>query len=1209
MITMMGKFEDSGTNLPSHIANPFYAGERKGGKKSRVIPMKFIIIFATFSCLLLMCLSQSCNHHAKASPVSSSSSSSLPLSASSNGDGGGGRDGRSSHAQAKRKASSRPLKLERSRRAATARLERLWDDAVIPYEIDPAFSSERAALFRSAMRHWENYTCIKFVERQPDEHRNYIVFTERSCGCCSFVGKRGNGAQAISIGKHCDKFGIVVHELGHVVGFWHEHTRPDRDQHVQIIGKNIMSGQEYNFNKLTKDEVNSLGLAYDYDSILHYATNTFAKDTYLDTILPLHGHLNTEVATSQTPTNQASKSNAEQSALHSTRQANHTANKALNITSQQLQLQHQQQPPIANGNKSINMINDQPQSQQTNGSISSLLKQIESDFKSMLEFEAKDSRVRQPRNTSSSKVMLLDGGVVVSLAAGKRRTKRSASKLDVDDGEHMLAMDNLLAKTRPEIGQRVRLSVGDIAQTNLLYKCPKCGKTIQKTSGWFQAPNYFINTQQQQQAEGKSRAFEANGSSSITTSSTTTTSTISGSGGNASGNASGSARNSKSQKEFCEWRLSVGSGERISINITDLDLPLPGTKFEEPSDDANNNREHGMQRSGPVEQEMIDDFPHQHQSPASIQESGSLIMSDCLTDYLEIRDGYTYGAPILAKLCGHISSLHGILEPIVSTSNRVLVSLRTTSASLGMRGFLAQHETVCGGYINLGNAFYNEPMIQLASLTHASTTTTTTTATTTSHTTSPHLEHRSSLPTTTSHISRPSIEPMTTHSTVNSRPATSPQPRSHPTPSAIENEVLLSSQTNTRYLNNNHLQSQQPISSTTITTNGDESISNNSGNLPVDGTTGQISNPPSSPTATLLQSQKSNSVYNNDSDKLRHWYRWPPLNSSLIQTPNWPENYRPSRECLWLVKADDNHQVSLRFDTFDLESHDQCAYDFVEVRDGETESSDLIGRFCGNRIPDQILSSSQSMLIKFVSDSDVNRAGFFASLQAELDECKLGTHGCSYKCSNAAVPYRCECPNNLELAPDGKNCVPTCGGIRNDSMGQISSPAFPDAYPLSTRCVWEIFAPAHHRISLNFSHFDLEGVKSQECDYDYVDIRSRISEGKYIKNGVYCGPNQAFMVTSVANVMRIEFQSDNSIQKSGFLANYFIDRDECATNNGGCQHICSNTIGSYQCSCNNGFVLHENKHDCLEGPCTYSISTPDGKYIDLISITNQIAMD
>ena len=63
------------------------------------------------------------------------------------------------------------------------------------------------------------------------------------CRCCSFVGKRGNGNQAISIGKNCDKFGIVVHELGHVIGFWHEHTRPDRDEHVKIIYKNIMPGK------------------------------------------------------------------------------------------------------------------------------------------------------------------------------------------------------------------------------------------------------------------------------------------------------------------------------------------------------------------------------------------------------------------------------------------------------------------------------------------------------------------------------------------------------------------------------------------------------------------------------------------------------------------------------------------------------------------------------------------------------------------------------------------------------------------------------------------------------------------------------------------------------------------------------------------------------------------------------------------------------
>lgn len=39
----------------------------------------------------------------------------------------------------------------------------------------------------------------------------------------------------------------------------------------------VDSGQEYNFNKLTSEEVNSLGLSYDFDSIMHYARNTFSK--------------------------------------------------------------------------------------------------------------------------------------------------------------------------------------------------------------------------------------------------------------------------------------------------------------------------------------------------------------------------------------------------------------------------------------------------------------------------------------------------------------------------------------------------------------------------------------------------------------------------------------------------------------------------------------------------------------------------------------------------------------------------------------------------------------------------------------------------------------------------------------------------------------------------------------------------------------------
>ena len=62
-----------------------------------------------------------------------------------------------------------------------------------------------------------------------------------------------------------------------------EFTQPIDLLHGDI---SIISSQEYNFNRLTSEEVHSLGLKYDYDSIMHYARNTFSKGTYLDTILP-----------------------------------------------------------------------------------------------------------------------------------------------------------------------------------------------------------------------------------------------------------------------------------------------------------------------------------------------------------------------------------------------------------------------------------------------------------------------------------------------------------------------------------------------------------------------------------------------------------------------------------------------------------------------------------------------------------------------------------------------------------------------------------------------------------------------------------------------------------------------------------------------------------------------------------------------------------
>lgn len=112
----------------------------------------------------------------------------------------------------------------------------------------------------------------------------------------------------------------------------------------------------------------------------------------------------------------------------------------------------------------------------------------------------------------------------------------------------------------------------------------------------------------------------------------------------------------------------------------------------------------------------------------------------------------------------------------------------------------------------------------------------------------------------------------------------------------------------------------------------------------------------------------------------------------------------------------------------------------------------------------------------------------------------------------------------------------------NVANGTITSPSFPDFYPLNKNCIWEIETEPQYRVTINFTHFDIEGnpnSQQQQCEYDRVEIYSKIKEGKLKKHGSYCGPKAPGLVTSEGNVMRIVFSSDSSVQKTGFAAVFF----------------------------------------------------------------------
>lgn len=97
-----------------------------------------------------------------------------------------------------------------------------------------------------------------------------------------------------------------------------------------------------------------------------------------------------------------------------------------------------------------------------------------------------------------------------------------------------------------------------------------------------------------------------------------------------------------------------------------------------------------------------------------------------------------------------------------------------------------------------------------------------------------------------------------------------------------------------------------------------------------------------------------------------------------LESPNYPEEYQSSKECVWRLSVPQDYQVALKFQSFEIENHDNCVYDFVEIRDGHDADSPLIGVYCGYKIPPDIRSTGSKLLVKFISDSSVQKAGFSA---------------------------------------------------------------------------------------------------------------------------------------------------------------------------------------------------------------------------------------
>ncbi|XP_053408750.1 cubilin-like isoform X2 [Mercenaria mercenaria] len=222
----------------------------------------------------------------------------------------------------------------------------------------------------------------------------------------------------------------------------------------------------------------------------------------------------------------------------------------------------------------------------------------------------------------------------------------------------------------------------------------------------------------------------------------------------------------------------------------------------------------------------------------------------------------------------------------------------------------------------------------------------------------------------------------------------------------------------------------------------------------------------------------------------------------IIETPNGPTDYHNNHNCTWSITVVPNRVIQLKFQMFDLEAHSTCNYDYLDIYDGPSLTSPLIGRYCGDVMPtEQIRTTSNTMTINFITDFSVTRAGFRAAYRTTYGE----SHG--------------------------------CGGILNSTSGTLRAVDSDGdgQYENDLDCRWSIIAANNKVIRLTFTGLDMED--NPTCHYDYLKIYDGMTEEDPLI-GTYCGSNIPPMITSTSNVLYVRFYSDVSVTGAGFNATY-----------------------------------------------------------------------
>ncbi|XP_059827436.1 cubilin [Hypanus sabinus] len=220
----------------------------------------------------------------------------------------------------------------------------------------------------------------------------------------------------------------------------------------------------------------------------------------------------------------------------------------------------------------------------------------------------------------------------------------------------------------------------------------------------------------------------------------------------------------------------------------------------------------------------------------------------------------------------------------------------------------------------------------------------------------------------------------------------------------------------------------------------------------------------------------------------------------VISSPGYPGNYPPYTDCYWTISANPNFLINFAFGRLHIEPHENCSFDYLEIRDGLLDQDPILHKYCGNENPPPLLTSGPAAWIHFHSDKSNSGQGFY-------------------------VTYI-----TLPAEPD-------CGGTYGDSEGILTSPNWPRPYPSSRQCIYVIEQPIGERILLQFTHMDLEFHVN--CSLDYIEVHDGEAETDHLI-GKFCGTEAPAPITTSGNKLWLKFKTSVSVTRRGFVAVYKV---------------------------------------------------------------------